>query len=191
MRNGTVNLYHRVLQRISPVFLCALLCALGFCGLAENEEENLFSVQRIGQMICYRENAFSVHAPESGVFTVTIRDEYCVYRVITQQIGKGITEIGWDGCGYNGERLDTKYYLFDFQLEGESGKSYVFSFRSPIVENAQHLQFVLPSSGKAYLSAPEDWFVELKSVRDGTVAIEFYTGRKKFPGTGELYCPGT
>ena len=171
----TVNVYHRILRRISPVFFCVILCALFFCGLAENEEENQFSVQRVGQMICYRENAFSVHAPEKGLFTVTISDEYCIYRVITRQISKGITEIRWDGCGYNGERLDTKYYLFDFQLDGESGQSYSFSFRSPIVENAQHLQFVLPSSGTAYLSAPEDWFVEIKSVRDGTVAMEFYT----------------
>ena len=168
-----MNVYRRILRRISPFILCVFLCGLFWCGTAENEDD-LFSVQRIGQMICYRDNAFSVHAPENGVFSVTIYDEYCIYRIIRQQISEGTTEIGWDGCGYNGERLDTKYYFFDFCLEGDSGKTYTYSFRSPIVENAQHLQFVLPSAGTAYLSAPADWFVEIKAVRDGTVTIELF-----------------
>ena len=173
MKHRTMNVYRRILRRFSPVVLCVFLCGLLLCGTAENEED-MFSVERIGQMICYRDNAFSVYAPENGTFSVTIYDEYCIYRVIRQQISKGITEIGWDGCGYNGERLDTRYYSFDFCLDGNSGKTYTYFFRSPIVENAQHLQFVLPSAGTAFLSDPGDWFVELKSVRDGTVIMELY-----------------
>ena len=174
MKYWTVNLRHRILRRIIPFFLCALLCCPVFCGSAENTEDNSFYVERIGQMICYRENAFSVHAPEDGEFSATISDDYCIYRIIKQHVSKGITEISWDGCGYNGERLDTKYYSFDFRLDGDNGQSYTYYFRSPIIENAQHLQFVLPSAGTAYLSAPDDWFIEIKSVRDGTVTIELF-----------------
>ncbi len=152
--------------------LSLILTGWFFSGNSAGADEDIFTVRRIGQMICYAQNAFSVQAPEDGDFSVRIYDEFCTYRIISRQVSKGTTEIVWDGCGYNGERLDTKYYYFDFCLKGISGQRYTYQFRSPIVENAQHLQFVLPSSETAYLTDPSDWFIEVKSVRNGTIAVE-------------------
>ena len=143
------------------------------CMIAPVHAENEFSVQRIGQMVSNRENTLSVHAPENGVFSVAIRDDYYTYRKIEEAIMAGTNEIRWDGCGYNSEKLDTQYYTFDFSLLGESGKTYQYSFRSPVVSNDQFLQFVLPSGDEAGLGAMNEWFIEIKAVRDGTVSFEF------------------
>ena len=174
MKQRFSGLCYGILRMFCPVMLCFFLTWWNAPALSENTDENIFSVKRIGQMICYRENVFSVNAPEDGEFSVTVYDEVCIYRIIRRQISKGTTEIKWDGCGYNGERLDTKYYSFDFRLDSVNGNTYTFFFRSPIVENAQHLQFVLPSSGTAFLNRPDEWFIEMKAVRNGTVRIEMY-----------------
>lgn len=159
-------------RRICLLLLLLFLPGCYGCCHAEMTDDRGFSVQRIGQMICNGDNAFSVEAPEDGTFSITIYDDVCRYRIIRESVSAGINEIRWDGCGYNGEQLDTKYYNFDFRLEGASGEIYRYFFRSPIVENAQHLQFVLPSSGTACSAVPEEWFVEIKAVRNGSVIFE-------------------
>ncbi len=150
-----------------------LIAVIAVCLTATVHAENEFSVQRIGQMISNRENAFSVFAPENGLFSVAIRDDYYTYRIIETPVNAGNNEVKWDGCGYHSEKLDTQYYTFDFSLAGESGQTYTFSFRSPVVSNDQYLQFVLPSGDEASLSAMGDWFVEVRAVRDGTVTFVF------------------
>ncbi len=168
--NSVSNTVVRVLRFLFLLTFFSSICV--YC-LAEMNNDRGFSVQRIGQMICYGDNSFLVEAPEEGEFSVTISDEVCRYRVIRKTVVRGMNDIEWDGCGYNGERLDTKYYNFNFRLDGTSGETYHFFFRSPIVENAQHLQFVLPSSTAAYLDDPEGWFIEIKAVRNGSVLFEF------------------
>ena len=125
-------------------------------------------------MISHEKNGFSVNSPEDGLFSVYIRDDVHLYRIIREEIHRGITLVEWDGCGYNGERLATQYYSFEFELSGISGRQYTYSFRSPVVSNAQHLQFVLPSDDTVYLAAADDWFLEVKSVLDGTLILDFY-----------------
>lgn len=150
-----------------------LLAIMKICMIANVQAEDEFSVQRIGQMVSNRDNIFSVHAPENGVFSVAIRDDYYTYRMIDETVSAGINEIRWDGCGYNSEKLDTQYYTFDFSLVGESGKTYSYFFRSPVVRNDQFLQFVLPSGDEAGLGSMSEWFVEIKAVCDGIVSFEF------------------
>ena len=162
----------RFLSRAAAALLALLMIAVCPVAPAAAEEE-LFSVQRIGQMISNRENAFSVQAPEDGLFSVTIRDDYYTYRVLQAEVPRGTSRVEWDGCGYHSERLQTQYYTFDFSLHGNSGTDYFFSFRSPIVSNDQYLQFVLPSGEEAFLGAPADWFIELKAVRDGKINFDF------------------
>ena len=176
MKNRFWSGKYVILRRSIILLLFTAFCCLPFYCFSEIKDAYSFSVQRIGQMICYKDNAFLVQAPESGLFSVTISDSICTYRVIREQIPEGITEVHWDGCGYNGERLDTKRYYFDFRLESCSGNTYSFFFESPVVDNAQHLQFVLPSSETAYLGNPAGWFVETKAIRDGGVVFEFYNG---------------
>ena len=151
-----------------------LLCAFLLWIPAARAEENVpFSVKRDGQMISHARNSFTVTAPEDGVFSVTVRDQVCTYRVIREAVRKGTQTVEWDGCGYNGETLAAQYYTFEFALEGESGQRYSFAFDSPIVGNAQHLKFVLPSGAAASLAEPDEWFLEVKSVLDGTLILDF------------------
>ena len=174
MIHSLAKSFRKAPERIIALIFCILFFLFVSCGKAESGENFSFSVERIGQMICNRENIFLVHAPEEGEFSVRIYDDVYTYRIIRENVQKGETEVFWDGCGYNGEQLETKYYFFDFHLEGISGRNYSFFFKSPIIEIAQHLQFVLPSSETAFLSEPSDWFVETKAVRDGTVIFELY-----------------
>ena len=124
-------------------------------------------------MISNSDNGFLVHAPEEGEFTVTVYDPYHVYRIIHEAVQEGENKVCWDGCSYNQERLDTHYYSFDFSLAGKSGRIYTCSFSSPVVDNAQKLQFALPSGSHAALSGKDDWFLEAKSVLNGTLVLEF------------------
>ena len=181
MKHCIVSWCKTLRRMIVPVLLCTLLFYVNDFCRAEITEDRGFSVQRIGQMICYGDNTFSVQAPEEGELSITVYDDVCTYRVIREKIETGKNEIRWDGCGYNGEPLETKYYYFDFLLNGTSGENYKYMFRSPVVENAQHLQFVLPSAGTAYLSEPVDWFVEIKAVRNGSVVFEMFTGNTREP----------
>ena len=125
-------------------------------------------------MVSHWQNAFAVTAPERGLFSVSIHDDYHLYRIIEAEVPEGTSEVIWDGCAYNLEKLNTQYYTFDFSLSGESGRIYTFSFQSPVVDNAQFLQFALPSSGTVYLSAPDDWFLEAKAILNGTLLLDFY-----------------
>ena len=161
----------RFCTRLIAVLFAALF--LHACLPAYTHAEDAFSVQRVGQMISNRENAFSVDAPEDGVFSVTIRDDYYTYRVIETEVPAGTSMVEWDGCGYNAERLPTQYFTFDFSLVGKSGKSYSYTFRSSVIRNDMYLQFVLPSGDVAYLDDPEGWFVEIKATCEGTVSFDF------------------
>ena len=140
--------------KIHAAVCCFLFFLFSFATAELAGGESEFRVERIGQMRGFGQNAFLVHAPEDGVFSVTIRDANGVYRVIRENVAKGDTELAWDACGKNGEPLAEKYYIFDFLLKTEEGKEYSYVFESSIVENLQHLQFVLPSGGKASLEKP-------------------------------------
>ena len=176
------HIWKPAVRRICLLLLLLFLPGCYGCCRAEMTDDRGFSVQRIGQMICYGDNAFSVEAPEDGTFSITIYDEVCKYRIIRESVTAGKNEIRWDGCGYNGEQLDTKYYNFDFRLEGASGEIYRYFFRSPIVENAQHLQFVLPSSGTACSAVPaKNWLLSVQMSRSklsGTGLSYLRSGRK-------------
>ena len=156
-------------RRFSAVIVFLLLLASLICA---SSDEIDFYVERVGQMVSHSENAFLVYAPENGLFTVTVSDDDHVYRVIQETVPAGTSQINWDGCAYNSEKLETKYYWFDFSLSGTSGKAYNYGFRSPIVRNGQHIQFALPSGPVVYLPAADDWFIEVKTVLDGNIVFE-------------------
>lgn len=154
------------------VILSFIFCFLpGSSG--ENAKEECFQVKRIGQMVGYAANALEVTAPEDGVLSMSVRDDEHLYRVIQYKIQKGISQVFWDGCAYNSERMDTKYYNFEFDLSGTSGKTYHYAFRSGLTGNNQHLQFALPSSDTVWLSEADQWFVEAKAINAGTLVMDF------------------
>ena len=134
--------------------------------------EEQFEIRRIGNINPYSENSFLVHSPEEGQLTIRVHDSICVYRTITQQITEGDTRIIWDGCGYNQEKLYEKTYSITAELETVSGQHYSVSFASPIEYPKQCLQYALLSSYELYRDTPEKWFLEYRTVTDGTVCIE-------------------
>ena len=130
-----------------------------------------FQVRRIGNIHPYEKNSFEVISEQEGTLTISIHDNICVYRTITQTIGKGKTVIEWDGCGYNKERLYEKTYTVTAELITENGQEHTISFQSPIEYAGQYIQYVLPSSDCIYLDSADEWFLEYRTVKNGTVVI--------------------
>ena len=151
-----------------------VICIMMLFAHACTAEEEGFTVRKIGSMVSHTDNILSVTAPEEGVLFVRVSDEYHVYRVFSRDVPAGESQVVWDGCTYNLEKLNTKTYVFDCTLSCSSGKEYTFSFRSPVVNNAQFLQFALPSSDTAYMLSPDEWFLEAKTILDGKLRIELY-----------------
>ena len=88
------------------LIMMMLLCAVHHSAYCDES----FQVRRIGNIHPYEMNSFEVISDQEGILTISIHDNICVYRTITQTIGKGKTVIEWDGCGYNKERLYEKTY---------------------------------------------------------------------------------
>ncbi len=164
------------LQRILFIFILLVFLFVQENALCKNSDEgtSYFKIRRIGQIIPYDRNAFAVEAPEAGKLTITIRDDYSVFRILEEEIDAGESTIEWDGCGFNREKLAIQNYHIQAELSGESGKSYSMLFDSAVEYCKQALEFFLPSSGTASLAEADEWFVECKTILTGTVMIAFY-----------------
>lgn len=154
--------------KILSLFILAVLLSAGAAG------EEAFSVKRVGNLIPFNDNSFTVYAPESGKLTIRIHDDISVYRTIEEEIPAGETTIHWDGCAYNHEKLATKNYTITAELKALSGKEYSVSFNTPVEYTGQCLQYMLPSSGVVSLAEAEEWFVEFRTVQKGTVTFIFH-----------------
>ena len=146
-------------------FFCPDFCSAG--------NDSGYSVKRVGNIVSFKNNSFLVQAPESGKLTIQIHDDHFVYRTIEQNVSCGENEIKWDGCGYNHEKLYPMTYTVTCELTGESGGFYSVSFASPVEYTGQSLQYALPSDEAVWLDAPDEWFLEYKTVMKGQVTIEF------------------
>ena len=158
----------RTVRRIIMVFI--LFCTLiPFNARAEDTD---LRIKRVGQIISYRKNVFSVDTPEAGLLRITIRNDTDVFRVLEENVHEGTTTIEWDGCGFNRERLAIQNYHIEGDLTGYSGKEYHISFNSPVEYSGQALEFALSSGETAYLDEPDEWFLEAKTVLTGTLVIK-------------------
>lgn len=160
----------RKIGKWASLTVIAMICSLLWIPSARGEQK--FSVERVGQIVCYGENAFVVNAPEPGRVTINICTDTFSYRKIEAEVNAGKNRIEWDGLGNNQERLYTMSYHIDTEMTGQSGKKYHSRFDSPIERCTQALIFALPSSEKVYLSHPKEWFVECKVILNGTLVIE-------------------
>ncbi len=162
---------HSFMKTIVRMLFCILsVFCISVCIPATGEET--FSVQCAG-IVSNSSNFFSVSAPEPGTLTITVQDNYYTYREIRTDIPSGTSSFEWDGCSWNSAKLPQGDYRFSCTLAGNSGTVYTFSFKASVKKNAQYLQFALPSSHIVYLSAADDWFIEAKSVLDGTLVLDF------------------
>lgn len=143
--------------------------------------EAAFSVERIGQIICYSDNTFQVNAPENGALTISISAYSFVFRTIRAEVQQGENRIEWDGLGHNGEKLSQMVYHFDADLTGESGTMYHIAFDSPVEKFAQALVLALPSSDTVYLDRTKEWFLECKVTMSGTLVVEMIPEGEELP----------
>ena len=163
------------------LFLLIAAVALMIIFFSEASCEGRFSIRRIGNINPYSENSFAVDSPEAGQLKITIHDSICVYRTIGEQIPAGESKIYWDGCGYNQEKLYEKTYTITAEMQTESGEHFSVSFASPIEYPKQCLQYALPSSEYLYLDNLSSWFLEYRTVTDGTVCIDLYREKEAEP----------
>ena len=149
------------------------LCLIFFlcCTCCSSIGGNVFEIKRIGNIHSYEKNAFLIHSTVAGEMTISIHDDNCVYRTLSASIEEGETRIEWDGCAYNKEKLYEKTYTITAVLKEDSGCVHTTSFQSPVEYAGQYLQYALPSSENLYLDAPENWFIEFKTVQTGSLMI--------------------
>lgn len=162
---------------------CFLILAISFvfalllmtvCSASED-----FNVVRVGNIITYGNNRFRITSPENGHISISVHDDICEYRTMEWDVQAGENEVSWDGCGFNREKLYPKIYTITSTLTGESGAVYTKSFNSPVAFTDQALQYALPSSDALYLNSPDEWFIEFRTVLNGTVIAEFRPAEKE------------
>ncbi len=149
-----------------------LLCTLVVPGPVSARAEEDFSVSCVRGITSYVNNQLKVNAPEAGILTVRLRDAHTLYRELSFPVEAGKNICEWDGLGFNGERLNRKYYQLEARLAGESGQVWTLNFNVFVEYSAQALIFALPSADTLYLDAASDWFLEAKTVLNGTLIIE-------------------
>ena len=129
----------------------------------------------------YHENVITAEAPADGELQISILDEDHLYRTLTAAVKKGENRIPWDGLGWNGERLSSKVYQITGSLTGDNGKKYTAAIQTFVDYSAQALIFGLPSGDSLTLDDPGSWFVEAKTVLNGTVELRLYGENKDDP----------
>ena len=178
-------------RRLPRTAMAAVIWLAAVCLLTFGAAEEKLSIRCENRMLSYHRNVFAVEAPEAGILTIQIQDEHHVYRMLTEQVSGGSGRVEWDGLGWNGERLNSKVYQIQSELTGESGKTYKSLFSTYVDYSAQALIFGLPSADTLYLDDPGSWFIEGKTVLNGTVLLEIrsrdgetpvYSGTKEVSG---------
>ena len=158
------------------VILLIIMMLLACFAAGSSADGEAFEIRRIGNIHPYAENAFLIRSEEGGELTIRVHDSICVYRTINGHIQPGETTIRWDGCGYNREKLYEKTYTITADLVTDAGVLHTISFSTPIEYPLQCLQYALPSSEELYLDSLKEWFLEYRTVTDGTVCMEMRTG---------------
>lgn len=162
-------MHFRLSKKLYPAFVCAVILICGIWNDASSG--NVFEIKRVGNIHSYENNVFRVNAEEDGYLKIRIHDDVCVYRELEKRVNAGETTVEWDGCAYNKEKLYDKTYTITAEFQTDSGQIHTTSFLSPVEYPGQCLQYALPSSKTIYLDSPETWFVEYRTVKDGTVML--------------------
>ena len=119
----------------------------------------------------YHDNLITAEIPDDGRMEISIRDEYHLYRTLSADVQKGKNTFHWDGLGWNGERLNSKTYQITGTLRTDEGDTCSATISVYVDYSAQSLIFGLPSADTIALDAPGSWFVEAKTVLNGTVEL--------------------
>ncbi len=178
----------RMIRKGFAALAVALVLTLLYAG---GSAENAFEISRVGKINPYADNIFRITAAEAGDVTVRIHDNICVYRELREHVEAGVTDIHWDGCSYNEERLYSKTYTVTALFETDAGKTHSISFQTPVDYALQHLLYALSSAETASLDDLGAWFLEYRTVTDGTVIVELIPDGQQIPScTWSLQAPG-
>ena len=158
----------RLRFRVLPVLalVSALLLAAGRAcagdGLAIRHEWIIES---------YGSNTLLVDAPAAGVLTVTVRDDYSLFRTLRQEVPAGQSALRWDGLRDDGQRLGiyNGTYVLEAELACPDGAAYTVSAQAE-GRSRQALLYALPSSDTLYLDG-ERWFAEAGAVKEGNIMM--------------------
>lgn len=136
--------------------------------------ENAFSCNLNHDIIGFSPNPFQMNVPGPGYYKITIRDDTTIYQTLEgKNKNAGSVQIEWDGTGFNKERLDRRTYIIDTIYICEDGTQYFASFNKASEYSAQAVNYALPSSDSIWLESTDQWFLETKTVMDGTLTIEW------------------
>ena len=144
----------------------ALGALLVLLGTGASPAEGGLTVSAAGAVRGYTDNSLRVSAPAAGLLTVTVSDQYNLYRTLTVPVEAGEQELTWDGLSDNGKRIGqyNGEYRLRAVLRGTDGGEWTAETGISVTGSRQTLLLALPSSGTLYL-ADSDWFVELQTVR--------------------------
>lgn len=124
-------------------------------------------------IVGFDDNAVLIQTDAPGMLTLTLSDTYGTYRTLTREVQSGETTLIWDGLAENEERLPSGNYTLRGELATETGN---LTGETSVTVNSkakQALLFALRSSDTLYLG-DNDWFCEVRLVRNGTVYMDVY-----------------
>ena len=155
--------------RSSALLIIALAASL-LAAIPVNAGSSL-SIRHDGIIESYGVNTLLVDAPSAGSLTVTVRDEYNLFRTFRQEVPAGKSTLQWDGLRDDGQRLGiyNGTYLLEAELACPDGASYTASAQAE-GRSRQALLYVLPSSDTLYLDG-ERWFAEAGAVKEGNIMM--------------------
>jgi len=151
------------------LFLVIVLFAI-----SASSEEQFFSCRLDHDIISFSDNSFQMAVPGPGTYRITIKDETTIYKILEGTIrNTGMVQVEWDGTGFNKERLDKRAYLIEAVYISEDGKRYSDSYSKVSEYSAQAVNYALPSSYIMNINEKKQWFLEIKTVMDGTLTAEW------------------
>ena len=131
---------------MKKLFFALLLCLC--LGRMAGGEEAVLSLT-VSQLVHpYADAGISVYAPEAGMLTLTVADDYISYQITRQQMAAGSMDIPWDGRVANGEAPGRGEYTLRAELDGAHHYTCEVSIR--IGMPAAALQYCIPSADVVY-----------------------------------------
>lgn len=148
-----------------------LLAALLLPGCSPACAEDGLTIRHEGIIESYGNNTLRVQAPAAGSLTVTVRDDYNLFRTLRWDVPAGESALHWDGLRDDGQRLGiyNGIYTLDAELVCADGSSHAASAQAE-GRSRQALLFVLPSSGTLYSDGGR-WFAEAGTVKEGNIVM--------------------
>ena len=146
-------------------YLCAMLLMPALALAAEAK------VTAGGPVVGFSENSITITAPFDGVATVTVEDEWNVYRTETYVVREGKNTLTWDGLGDCEQRLPTGKCTLRAVIAGAQGLAEAET-TIQVNKPKQAVIFALSNADTLYLDHADEWLVEVKLVREGKVTVD-------------------